>query len=572
MEVLKKVWRRFEKILAALLIGLSMIHAGQMMGAMATTSLSTDEFGTVNTFSSRGPLRVVTDYRAPKNHVFFNLLNSILPARDSLNPARVRILAILATTLTAGCVIAYATYRQRLMEGAIFLTLWSLAPQLLSLSMEARGYGFLAFFAVAGGICTIEFLRTRAHPWLWMLVATCVLGAYTIPAYLFFAAPLLLLLWAFDRTRVTFVAGLISAGGMLLLYAPLLTQLFAEFTEFQKAAESDFTSLHGILRAAKLYIFSAEDWETWTFLAAMAAAPLVLTWRFERGEREGFIVVAAACVAFLAILLVLKSPPIRVASFGFLPLTLAGLLSIGGFLRESLPFVVRPVVFTGLAIFLITDLLGAFKNFRFTPTEDWSLAGKALQHGFPENTKVDYLRYAKYIRHTLPDAESRSADFDESAFAAGDLVVVDAGNKWAEGRRFRPNPDLAKMAEWIVPGTIRDVVIHFKLPESQPELTSIPSKAADRNPHTGAALPPEGLEFSVTPPTGARSMVLFFNRPIVWRDVMVSAKAGDRDLAGDAIIAGNGVILPMHDVSGAVEFRLQPVSGDVDLREVWFVQ
>ncbi len=76
--------RRAELLLAAALIALSLFTRGKWRWRWPASSLSTDEFGTVGSFSSKGPLNVMTDYRAPKNHVFFNLLNSILPGRESL--------------------------------------------------------------------------------------------------------------------------------------------------------------------------------------------------------------------------------------------------------------------------------------------------------------------------------------------------------------------------------------------------------------------------------------------------------------------------------------------------------
>src|SRR5690554_4355681 len=97
---LSPVLRRLENLLAIALVALSLLLTGRMAVAMATHSLGTDEFGTIGSFSSKGPMRVVTDYRAPKNHIFFNLLNSLLPARDSLAAARARALSIAATVLT----------------------------------------------------------------------------------------------------------------------------------------------------------------------------------------------------------------------------------------------------------------------------------------------------------------------------------------------------------------------------------------------------------------------------------------------------------------------------------------
>lgn len=570
MESLAKLWNRLETGLAALLIGLALIHAGQTMGGMLTTSLSTDEFGTIGTFSSKGPVRVLTDYRAPKNHILFNLANSLLPGRDSFHPARARALAILATVLTAGCIIAYATYRRQLVEGAVLLALWSTAPNLLDLSMEARGYGFLGLFAIAGSIATVEFLRFRNPAWLWIVSVSTVLGAHTIPAYLFFAAPLMLLTFAVDRTRRTLLFGAGAAAAITLLYLPVLGQVITALRTFHEAAENDFRTPAGILHSLKLHLLSCDDWEGWLFLATMTVAPFVLPAPDDSGGRNGRRVVVAACATFFAILLALQSPPVRISAFVFAPLALAGILSIGAWMRIW-PLPARALPFAALCAILIVGVSREILWSRFLPAEDWLQAGRAVDSAFPERMKVDFQRYAKYLKHTLADSSARNADFNASDFAAGQLIVADAGNKWAEGRRFAAPDDSQRVMEWIVPGRIRDVVLSFTLPADWSINESSP--IADGDFSTGQKIAPDhDAVFSVQIPKSAKALVLLLNRPIVHRDLLVQMTTGEekQDLTQGVLLAGNGIILPAGDLAGTkVDIRLATIQPDLELREAW---
>ncbi len=55
---------RVEVVLGVFLLAVAMFQPGQIMGAMPSNSLSTDVFGTIGTFSGKGPVRVVTAGRA----------------------------------------------------------------------------------------------------------------------------------------------------------------------------------------------------------------------------------------------------------------------------------------------------------------------------------------------------------------------------------------------------------------------------------------------------------------------------------------------------------------------------
>jgi hypothetical protein len=565
MDVFWNACRRIETLLAVVLIGLSLVLTCRMMHSMATTSLSTDEFGTIGMFSAKGPLRVVSDYRSPKNHVFFNLLSSLLPGRKSYDPARARIVSLAAVALTALCLVAWSAWRDRWMEGAVLLALWSSAPQMLSISLEARGYGLVALFGTVAAISTIEYLRNRNRSWLWVLATATALGGYTMPAFLFFGGPLMLILWAADRTRWSFLAGVAAVAGTLLLYAPVLKQVLTAFHGYgvQGEFEADFRSAHGVLTAAKLYLFQGQDWQTWGLLAVLGLAPfLPLPSIVDRGERVGFRVVAAAAVCLFAMMLVLRTPPIRTAAFAMLPLGIGGFWALGDLLRGTLPRVARAAIWVLVAGALIVSLARAVVGFQFTPTEDWNLATQGIEAAFPRSVHVDFQRYAKYLGNTLPDADARDAKYDPTALAAGTLIVADAGNKWAEGRRFAPPAGMPRMAQWVIPGTIRDMVLTFRLPE-QP-LVDGPSHVVDGRMDTGANLS-AGVTLQLEPlPASARALVILFDRAVIPGEVIITPSV-------NPLAAGNAIVVPLSPkgLDSPITLRSTPGNRPLNAMEAW---
>lgn len=564
METAPRPWRRVEIWLAAAVLAASLLSAGLTARAMATSSLSTDEFGTVGTFSSRGPWRVITDYRAPKNHIFFNLLNSVLPGRESLDPARARALSIAATLLTGALIAAYAARRGQWLEGAALVGVWTLAPEALTLSMEARGYGFLGLFAVVAAIATLEYFRRPRRRWLVALGLAAALGVYTIPSFLFFAGPLLLLIWLAKRTRETFLAGALAGVAILLLYAPVLPQLAAAFGQYQTSDEAEFSRISSLWKAVRLFVAPGPDAAMVAVLAALLLAPLAL-FRWQSSDRAGLVLVAAASALYFAILLVLHTPPLRVAAFGFLPAMLAGFLATGAAIRRS-PAALRPLFAVGVSAVLLLSLFRAARDFDFLPTENWTLAGRAIDAGFPKETRVDFRRFAKYLRHTLPDAESRSADFDAAAFARGELIVADAGNKWVEPPRFHPPANVPDVLQWIIPGRIRDTILTFRRPADS-AAEGIPPALADGDARTTLALPPSGTTLRLVPPATARALVVLLDQTTATRQLDVRAGGAA------AFLAGNAVVVPLLPTSSRpIEVTLRPRVDGLAATEAWIVR
>jgi hypothetical protein len=217
------------------------------------------------------------------------------------------------------------------------------------------------------------------------------------------------------------------------------------------------------------------------------------------------------------------------------------------------PAALRAGVCVLLALALGGQVAWAIGTFRFTPAEDWTLAGRAIDAAFPKSTRIDFKRYAKYLRQTLPDAEARSADYDEAQFAAGGLIVADAGNKWAEGDRFVPPSNVDRVVQWVIPGTIRDIDLTFRIRESR-GLANPPAPLIDGNAKTGIDATTADLALRCEPAPGSRALVLLFNRPVDSDFLSVQSSASQ------PLFAGNAVVLPLSG-SAPTDIRLRAAKG-----------
>jgi hypothetical protein len=369
------------------------------------------------------------------------------------------------------------------------------------------------------------------------------------------------------RSRATFFTGAITAAAILLLYAPLLAQVYTAFTGFHAdKAEADFETAHGLVRAAKLYLFQTEDWIAWLLLFVLAAAPFVPV--KSRRETTALRILSGACLIYFTALLTLRTPPLRMAAFCLLPLGLAGLWSIGGWLRDYSPRVVRIFIGGTAGVFLSCWLWIAIHSFQFVPTENWSLAARAIDTAFPSSMHVEFRRYAKYLRQTLPDAEKRSAEYDPATFTAGELIVADASNKWAEGSRFSPPANSPRAIRWVIPGSIRDIVLNL-CPPTLSGLDVPPRDLTDGRTDTGVDLSTNHLVLRKGAGTdGAKALIVMLNREAAPGEVHVDD--GTHPLP--ALFAGNALVLPLEPNKAAeLHFHTNPPS-NLQAVEAWITR
>ena len=210
-------------VLALVAVTLLTARAGELLRVTSQHSLWGDEIVSVERFSSQGLAICLSDYTIPNNHVLFNAINSVLPGAGSFDPLRARIVSFVAVTL--GLLLAcFALIRRR---AWLVLLAFSIAylgdDRLLGVHLAARGYGMLGLTAVL--VCLLAWRHLENEEQRWPLVAlatSVVVGALTVPTFLFFGGAVLLALFCLRPGREHFFTGLvvfvITAGYWAWMY------------------------------------------------------------------------------------------------------------------------------------------------------------------------------------------------------------------------------------------------------------------------------------------------------------------------------------------------------------------
>lgn len=529
--MLSKLPAGAEKFLAVLVAAGALAHLILMGHALATTSLTTDEFGTIFSYSAKGPLAVVTSYSGPKNHVFFNLLNSITPGRTSIEPWRARLYSFVATAGLLAVIVAMGIATGRWLEAAAWLAAWTASGAALEMGLLARGYGVLALAAAFSCLATVRYFGTQRPAWLIALGVATVLGVYTIPGYLFFGGPLLLAVWAIDRRRLAFWVGVGTALTLLALYAPVFAALWRETGDYALKDERDFGRWSDVLRAVRVYGISGPDW----LLALWVMAPLPLAFLARRTSPLGSALraIAPATIACFGILLWLQTPPLRMAAFVMVPLAFAVVFGAGDLLRRVRPPVLAAALAVGFTVWIAAKPLAAILPFRHLPLENWAAAAGLIDAAFPRDVAIDFGRHGKYLKYYLDPARPVVKDA-ASVFSNSGVVIVDAHRLWVNAAR---NPDRTFVAaerdpcgiELVVPGAWRDVAIGF----AAPALASPPERI------------PAGWHAGFDVPPGTFSAVVTFDRPLRGATALATLREAGEETPLHPLVVGNAVVVPL---------------------------
>lgn len=425
---------------------------------MSTTALWGDEFGSIGTFSSRGWKRVVTDYRAPKNHVFFNLANSILPGKASYAPPRARMLSFLAVLATFALAVGFFL-RARLDLGIpVFLGLWALNGETLHLALQARGYGMLGFFAMTTVVLLGGFLARRDWRYLAGAAFLSALGIYTVPAYVFFCTPVLAMALCLMPAWRNFA--ICAAGGALtlILYAPLIGQLAKSAGSFSEKypGETTFSSWLGIEGFLRAHMYASLH-PALGWFALLIAAGLILLGIKDRLSAKILALLAAGITGFFLAALIIQSVPARVASFMAVPCALALAFAVSASLRLWKPGSAFLVPFFSLAV----AGMGIFHSwqFSFVPNEDWFRAVRVAEMLSGPSTEVLLDESAKNMRRYLPDKRVVPMGAPEAPWRKEDLYV-DTATTWLNERDRKPLPAGLKQHALDISIAGRHQIIH----------------------------------------------------------------------------------------------------------------
>jgi hypothetical protein len=459
---------RYERVIALLLVLVVLPFIGLYFYGMATSSLWTDELGSVKFFFARGPLVAATDYSLARNHIFFSVLNSLLPGCDSVQPFRARVLSFLFAALTGGTILQYFWGKKWWLEGALFFWVWGMNGGLLQQSLEARGYGLVCLLTLWSGLCLYEYATSGRRSWFAWLVVCGVLGIYTLPSYVLFVGPLMVFAAVLQRDRkaLWWIAAGAAATG--LLYAPVVKQVVKVAGMYKSHYGEQYGSLDAVLKTFRDFVCPAPNWVLLFLIGLSMAIPFCI--RDKKNARVSWALTGAVYL-FLAACLWLRTPPVRTTCFVLFPLGLSAVL----LLRERVLYPrLLPVGLAVLAIAAVGASMVGIQQFQLVPDENWSEPTALIEAAFPPFTIVDISDQAEGVSYYIDQDKYRLSMADRKSIRGplflGRSPIV--SGRWKEQRT--PLPQISATTPIVTvgfEGKIRDVFVRFAEPSPSGNFT-----------------------------------------------------------------------------------------------------
>jgi uncharacterized protein YjbI with pentapeptide repeats len=444
-----------------------------MFKDMATTSLWNDEIYSIMKFSSQGPWVVLTDYHVPNNHILFNFLNSWIEGVDRYYPFQARLWSFFAVLLGMVITLAFFGSVKHYFEGAIaFCLLWGTFEH-LELILQARGYGLFSLFGLTLSVFIVKYHEQPTVFNSAILVIAATLGALTAPSFAFFATPLLLLLFLFNRDRRTFMIGLMFTLLVLSFWGFNFSELLQVTTTYNSMwGRQHFGGITGVASFLWTYIVDLPDVVYVAFmkgrfvvlmmLVLAGVVPMGLNYVSKIKNRESInirgsfsiiqelpqlkalSILVLSIFSVFAICLYLKTPPFRTVIFLIGPVVIVTVL-LGSFAyRNQKLRVLRPLVLFITLLFFIGYNIQKTSNYHFVPIENWMAVGTFIEKEFVPGTKITIDFQNTHNRNIRPYLSTKFAyaPFNLSEFLAGQLIVLgndDFVNTVLQNLREQPN-------------------------------------------------------------------------------------------------------------------------------------
>lgn len=477
----------------------------QPVRARATTSLWGDELHTIREYSSKGPIAVVTDYREPNNHIFFNLLNAVTPNRASVQPLRARLWSFIALAALLASVLGYFLGRGDPLSGALLVWVLSASSQLVDLDLQARGYGLLAFLAFVASASAVTFLEKGRTGALLALGAASVLGAFTVPTFGFFAAGLWLCVLVARRERRVVAAGAASGVAILFVHLPVLSQMADQARHYDERWGRQYGHPGAPFEALQLYLLHPSvllgrlpGTLGLVLFALLLAGLCAVVWWKRRSLLGGPLVIGGAVAVFFAICLALTTPLLRSTAFVVVAVAFGFVLLLSA-ASTLVPERIRAAVALVLAFVILRQSVHLVRAFHFVPEESWMELASVLRETFPGDLPLTVNAAEIFLEPYLAGDARREPALDVPAWARGEQVYVDAPvdaqtEPRVDGREYAPFAVTYRLpqrregyqAVWFCPplesslaGTLPDFVASLsdrELATGSPEIASRPGE------------------------------------------------------------------------------------------------
>ncbi|HEY5704179.1 MAG TPA: hypothetical protein VIS96_01240 [Terrimicrobiaceae bacterium] len=440
----QRAWKIAGLLCAAAIVAITLYRAWPIWHFKATSSLREDEIMSIVKYTSRGFVPAISTYSIARNHIFYNVVSSLIPGADSTLPLRARLISFVSVIASLGLLVAYAARRGWLLPGLACAGLVAVNFFAMDRVLEARGYGLIFLFAMLSCVAFAEWLRTRRKVWLNLMAVSCILGTYTLPFYVVFAGGLLLLAFLYRPSRETLLAGFLSLAALLMLYLPIFGNVYAVFAGYRDRYRnrfiSPFDSIDGVFSAFE-YFLPVQIEALALVLLALVALLYVAFGRFAaRFDRLTLAGVAAAILGFLAFCLYCKTVPLRVASYMAAPLAFLATLMTGSVLSTRMLAPVRPFVEVLFTVFVAVILWKSEVSQPLMPSKDWRGLGVLIERAFPKEVSIWISENDRTLLqwNLSSRAKPERGALDYDALGNGRLIAVEVFSKPGdEQQRFR---------------------------------------------------------------------------------------------------------------------------------------
>jgi hypothetical protein len=431
-----------------LLILGGLLYLGRIGLAVVNTPLLVDEVGTIRGFSAKGPKYVMTHYGAAKNHVFFNLLNSVTPGRASFAPWRGKLWSLLAFGGLLAASLNFFIRRQCYLEGGLFFFAATTNLKALEINLAARGYGMLACFTALACFAVWRYFE-KPHWNPAILVGVCVvLGTYTVPHYILFGGPLLFLLWLRSGDGRVCVMGIAAAIALALLYAPIVSQVFSVASTYSDIMGQSYPDFNAIQSTIDTYLLPLKPWIVFAALVGVAMAPVAL-WSKTEVPGRALTVIGITALLFLTICLKLETPRIRTTNFVIYPLLFIGVTAIGRIWRRPQISCLKQWLALAVSLGLLFGSFTAVRTFRYVPKENYLGSAKIIQAVYPKGVRIFVNERPDKLVNCLPKDYIEAVPLDPEGWKKGEMLMLDADFR-AE-TRARPPVETSEALELRVP-------------------------------------------------------------------------------------------------------------------------
>lgn len=200
-----------------------------------------DETLSYRIFSGKGFLVTILYYPFPNNHIFYNIVAG-LATKMPVDPyIAIRLPNVLISVASTYYFVRLASHVISVQSSVLASALFAFALPMFVYGVQARGYAFLIFFAVATIYCFIKIAQgENVKKYLLLYTVGNVLGLYTVPTFIYLTVPMsgLLFIFYLQKRRQFLLAEYVAQHlimGVLtfLCYLPML--LYMGFDAFEKA-------------------------------------------------------------------------------------------------------------------------------------------------------------------------------------------------------------------------------------------------------------------------------------------------------------------------------------------------